>query len=310
MPQPQVAYMKGEFLPVEQCSVNVRSKAINYGLGVFEGIRAYWNAGHGELYVFRMAEHYERLRNSARICRLPFRLSAAEMGEITLDLLRRNGHRENVYVRPLLFVDQEGLSPTLPLSAEGVALTVWSQPLGDYLDGGGVTAVVSSWRRVGDNMIPARAKPTAAYLNSALARAEARDANADEAIFLTADGYVSEGSAEHLFLFLDGKLVTSTSQDDNLDGITRRTVLQLAREELGFETEVRRVSRTELYVAEEAFFVGTGAQVTPVVEIDHRPVGGGEIGLRTQGVKELYHRVVLNEVPRYAGWLTPVYGTG
>lgn len=308
MPQSLVAYMRGEFLPVEQCSVNVRNKALNYGLGVFEGIRGYWNAAREELYVFRMGEHYERLLKSARICRFPFAMSAAEMGEVTLDLIRRNQHRENVYIRPLLFSLEDGLSPTLPVREEDVALTIWTQPLMDYLDGGGVRAAVSSWRRVNDNMIPARAKPTAAYLNSALARAEANDANADEAIFLTGDGYVSEGSAEHIFLLLDGKLVTPTCQDDNLDGITRRTVLQLAKEELGWETEVRRVSRTELYVAEEAFFVGTGAQVAPVVEIDRRPLCGGNIGPRTQAMKDLYHQVVLNEVPRYAEWLTPVYG--
>lgn len=307
MPEPKVAYCRGEFRPVEECSVGIRSKALNYGLGVFEGIRGYWSASGNQVYVFRMAEHYRRLKQSARICRLPFALSVEELGEITRELLRRNEHREDVYIRPIAYLDVDSLAPTLPEGPGEVDVAIWTMPLTDYLNGDGVTAIVSSWRRVGDNMIPARAKPTAAYLNSALARAEARDAGVDEAIFLTADGYVSEGSAEHLFLVLDGKLVTSTTQDDNLDGITRRTILQIAAEELGFETEVRRVSRTELYIADEAFFVGTGAQVTPVVEIDRRKINGGTEGPMTRAVRDLYFRVVRNEVPRYSAWCCPVY---
>ena len=307
MPEPKVAYCRGAFRPVQECSVNIRSKALNYGLGVFEGIRGYWSESGNQVYVFRMAEHYRRLQQSARICRLPIPLSVEELGEITCELLRRNQHREDVYIRPIAYLDVDGLAPTLPEGPGGVDLAIWTMPLTDYLNGDGVTAIVSSWRRVGDNMIPARAKPTAAYLNSALARAEARDAGVDEAIFLTADGYVSEGSAEHLFLVLDGKLVTSTTQDDNLDGITRRTILQIVAEELGFATEVRRVSRTELYIADEAFFVGTGAQVTPVVEIDRRRINGGAEGPMTRAVRDLYFRVVRNEVERYSAWCCPVY---
>jgi len=307
MPDAQLAYFRGEYRPIEDSNVNIRSKALNYGLGVFEGIRGYWNAEKKQLFLFRLREHYERLHKSARICRMPLALSVENLNEVTCELCRRNGHREDVYIRPLVFVDVDTLSPTLPESEAEVGVAIWTMPLTDYLEGDGVTACVTSWRRVGDNMIPARAKPTAAYLNSALARAEARDAGCDEGIFLTNDGYVSEGSAEHLFLVLDGKLVTSTTQDDNLDGITRRTVLQIASEDLGYETEVRRVSRTELYIASEAFFVGTGAQVTPVLEIDHRPINNSKPGPMTTAIKDLYFGVVRGDIERYTDWAYPVY---
>ncbi len=156
-------------------------------------------------------------------------------------------------------------------------------------------------------MIPARSKPTAAYLNSALARFDAQANGFDEAIFLTQDGYVSEGSAEHLFLVRDGRLVTPTSQEDNLDGITRRTLAELARAELGLPVEERRVSRTELYIAEEAFFCGTGAEVAPLIAVDRRKIGDGKAGPITAKLSELYRRVGRAEEPKYAHWCTPVY---
>ncbi|HRU05933.1 MAG TPA: branched-chain amino acid transaminase [Candidatus Brocadiia bacterium] len=307
MPDPTVAYFRGKFVPLDQATVSVRCKALNYGLGVFEGIRGYWNASHNQLYVFRLREHFERLRKSCLICRLPLSHTVDELIEITCELLRRNEHREDVYVRPLVYVATELLAPALPTDPAEVDTTLWTLPLRNYFHGQALTAHVTSWRRVSDNMIPARAKPTGAYLNSALARAEAHEAKCDEAIFLTNDGYVSEGSAEHLFLVLDGKLVTSTAQDDNLDGITRRTILEIAAKELGIETVARRVSRTELYIADEAFFCGTGAEVVPVVSIDHRAVGNGEQGPVTTAICELYRRVVHNEVPKYSAWCHPVY---
>ena len=307
MPEPEFAYFNGDFRPLEDAKVSVRAKALNYGLGVFEGIRGYWNEGQEQLLLFRLREHYVRLSRSCRICRLPLKHSIEEMMELTCELCRRNGHREDVYVRPLYYVSSELLSPTLPTDPEDTEFTLWTLPLAHYLEAEGVRAIVTSWRRVADNMIPARAKPTAAYLNSALARAEARDAGAEEAIFLTNDGYVSEGSAEHLFLFIDGELVTPTCQDDNLDGITRRTILELAEKELGLPARVRRVSRTELYIAQEAFFVGTGAQVVPIIEIDHRHVGSGRAGPITAHVRDAYNGIVRGDTPGYDHWRHPVY---
>jgi len=306
MAEGTIAYYRGDFCPIEDATVNIRAKALNYGLGCFEGIRAYWCPDEEQLYVFRCREHYVRLRHSCRILGLRIEVDPDKLVEITLELLRRNGHREDTYVRPIAFCASQKLSPILvPQDNE---LAIYTLPLNDYLDTSkGITACVSSWRRLSDNTIPARAKPTAAYLNSALARDEAMANGFDEAIMLTGDGYVSEASAEHLFLVIDGRLVTPTTQDDNLDGITRRTILEIAPAELGIAVEVRRVSRTEPYTADEAFLCGTGAQVTPLVSIDRRPVGDGAVGPVTRKLQELYLRVVKNKIAKYSDWCTPAY---
>lgn len=306
MPEATVAYFKGAFRPIDEAKVSIRTKAFNYGLGCFEGIRAYWNAEKGQLYVFRIYDHYRRMHESCRIIKLPMTESVDHLVETTLELIRRNNHREDVYIRPIFYNGSEKLSPTLTTTDNEFAM--YTLPMGKYFSSPkGLTACVSSWRRVSDNMIPARSKPTAAYLNSALARFEAQANGYDEAIFLTNDGAVSEGSAEHIFIVRNGRLVTPTSQEDNLDGITRRTIMEIARSELGFDVEERRVSRTELYVADEAFVCGTGVELTPLVEIDRRTVGNGDCGPMTKKLMEYYHSVVHAEVPKYAGWCTPVF---
>jgi branched-chain amino acid aminotransferase len=228
------------------------------------------------------------------------------MAALTVELGRRNDVCQDVYFRPIFFVGDETLSPTLPETP--AVFAIWCMPLDDYLAGDGVTAMVTSWQRVGDNMIPPRAKPIAAYLNSALARADAKDAGCDEAVFLTNLGYVAEGSAEHVFIVRNGRLITPPTEDNNLDGITRRTLLEVVPKHLGHQVEVRHVGRTELYIADEMFFVGTGAQVTPVLSVDRRPLGDGRPGPITRRVRELYGRVVRNQVPEYGAWCTPVYG--
>ena len=299
------AFFNGEFCPVADANINIRSKALNYGLGCFEGIRAYWTAEANQLFVFRVRDHFERLNQSCRILRLPLAYGVDKLVDLTLELLRRNEHREDVYIRPLVYSGSEKLAPIL--SDEPCAFAMYTLPLQQYLDTTkGITACVSSWRRVGDNVIPARAKPTAAYMNSALARYEARTNGFDEAIFLTHDGFVSEGSAEHIFLVRGGKLVTPTNQEDNLDGVTRRTIADIAPE-LGLSVVERRISRTELYVAEEAFLCGTGAEIVPLVSIDRRPIGSGKVGPITQRVQALYFKVVHAQAPKFADWCMPVY---
>jgi len=306
MSDPNIVFYQGDFRPLEEAKVSIRIKGLNYGLGCFEGIRAYWNADREQLYVFRLREHYVRMHRSLRILHMPPPLSVERMCEVTLELLRRNAMRQDSYIRPIAFINSEKLSPLIV--PEDNAFAIYVIPLADYLDTSkGVRARVSSWRRLSDNMIPVAAKPTAAYLNSALARLEAQQVGADEGIFLTQEGYVSEGSAEHIILVRDGRLVTPAAEDDNLRGITRETLLELARAELGLETECRHVRRSELYVAEEAFFCGTGAQVTPIIEIDGRPIGDGSVGPVTQRMKDTYLRVVLGEIETYRHWCTPVY---
>ena len=308
MSERQVAYFDGAFVPLSEANVSIQCKALNYGLGCFEGIRAYWREEDERLLVFRLEDHYDRMLKSCRILRLDAGLTVAEMMGITDELCRRNGYACDTYLRPLVFDNSLELSPVIVPQRNMFAL--YGLPLRDYLDTSkGIRVCVSSWRRVSDNMLPARAKPTAAYLNSALARGEAQANGFAEAICLTNDGYVSEGSAEHVFLLRDGEFVTPTSQDDNLDGITRRTIIELAREELGWKVTERRVARTELYVADEVFFCGTGAEVTPVVEIDHRTVGDGEMGPLTRELQELFFRVVKGGVEKYAHWCHEL-GTG
>jgi len=300
-----VAYFRGGFVPLSEAKVSIRAKALNYGLGCFEGIRGYWNTARQQLYIFRMEDHYIRLHNSCRILRIQLPLSVEELCVVTKELIRRNGHREDVYIRPLAYIASELLSPTL--IPEDNELAIYTMPLADYLDtSNGITACVTSWTRLRDNMIPVRAKPTAAYLNSALARAEARERGCDEAIFLNANGFVSEGSAEHVFLVMNGDLVTPSTEDDNLRGITRATIAEIAAE-LNRRVIFRHVNRSELYIADEVFFCGTGAQITPVVKIDGRPVGNGRVGPVTSELQALYARVVRAEHPKYAHWCAPVY---
>ena len=306
MPEPTIVFFKDDFRPLADATVSIRAKGLNYGLGCFEGIRAYWCENEEQLYIFRCRKHYVRMHHSCKILGMRLDYGVDKLMELTAELLRRNEHREDTYIRPIVFNNCEKMSPVM--SPENNVLAIYTLPLSDYLNTSkGVTACVSSWRRVGDNMIPARAKPTGVYLNSALARQEARTNGYDEAIFLTNDGYISEGSAEHIFLVLDGKLVTPTSQDDNLDGITRKTLCELAPAKLNRDVEIRRISRTELYVADEAFLVGTGAQIAPLTMIDGRQVGDGTVGPITRELQDLFFEVVKNRAPEYSRWCMPVY---
>ncbi len=300
------SYHRGRFVDDADAQVSIRSKAVNYGLGCFGGIRAYWNEACEELFVFRLDDHIERLYESAHILGLTPPVDRATATAAVLELLRRNGARSDHYVRPLIFVDSDELSPTL--TDVPIGLSLYCQPLGKYFADESLHACVSSWRRVSDNAIPARAKPTGAYLNSALARAEARRNGFDEAIFLTGDGSVSEGSAAHLFLVRRGELISPPSTEDNLDGITRRSLIELARSEpLSWTVSERRISRTELYVADEVFLCGTAAELTPVTRIDHRGVGSGRVGERTTALGERFRAVARGHDDAWHHWLSPVW---
>jgi branched-chain amino acid aminotransferase len=297
-------FLRGAFVDDADARISVRAKAFNYGLGCFGGIRAYGR--DDELYVFRLDDHVQRLVNSARILGLESPHGAEEIAEIILELLRRNEARGDHYIRPILFVDSDELSPTL--TDVPVSLAVYCLPLGNYFGKDSLSACVSSWQRVADNAIPASAKPTAAYLNSALARAEAKRNGFDDAILLTAEGVVSEGSAAHLFMARRGELISPPSTQDNLDGITRRSLIELARAKpLSWPVVERTIARTELYLADEVFLCGTAAELTPVTRIDHRPIGSGEVGRMTRALRERFREVTHGADPRYDSWLTPVY---
>jgi len=300
------AFFRGEFVPLRDANINVMTHGFNYGTAVFEGIRAYWNADEEQLFGLELVPHYERIRSSARLLMMEVRQSPEELAEITVELLRRDGLREDVYLRPIVYKSSETIGVRLHnLDAD---IVIFGVPFGQYIDTeGGIRAQVSTWRRTDDNAIPARGKITGAYVNGALAKSEAQLNGYDEAIILNADGHVSEGSAENLFIVKNGAVITPSSTDNILEGITRRRLIDMARTDLGAEVRERSIDRTELYGADEVFLCGTGAQISPVIEIDRRTIGNGRPGPITRELSRAYFDAVRGRLPAYRDWLTPVY---
>ncbi|HEX2193748.1 MAG TPA: branched-chain amino acid transaminase [Candidatus Limnocylindria bacterium] len=301
-----LAFFRGQLVPLGDARVSVMTHAFNYGTAVFEGIRAYWNADEQQLFALDLLAHYQRLKQSARMLMMEVPYSADELAAHTVEMLRRDGMREDVYVRPIVYKSSEVIGVRLHnLDADVV---IFGVPFGQYIDTeGGIRAQVSTWRRTDDNAIPARGKITGAYVNGALAKSEAQLNGFDEAIVLTQDGHVSEGSAENLFIVKNGKLITPAVTDNILEGITRRRLMQVARERLEVTSEERTVDRTELYHADEVFLCGTGAQLSPVVEIDRRIIGNGRPGPITRQLHDIYFGAVRGREPAYRDWLTPIY---
>jgi branched-chain amino acid aminotransferase len=303
-----IVFFRGRFMPVQEATVSIATHALNYGTGCFEGIRGYWNEGHGELYLLRLLDHYRRLQRSARFLRISLPLSPKEMAAMTVELVRSNGYRRDVYVRPLAFKS----NPAIRVGLIGLddAFGCFTAPMGDYHSvGEGLSVTVSSWRRNGDSAIPPRVKTTGGYMNAAIAVADAQAGGYDEAILLTADGFVSEASAANLFAVRDGQLVTPDVSSDILPGITRSGLLDIAHR-AGIPAVERRVARTELHLADELFLCGTGVQIAPITSLDGRPVGDGEIGPVTRELQRRYFAAVRGEDDVLLPWLTPVYGAG
>ena len=301
------AFFRGEFVAIDQAQVSIMTHGLNYGTGCFEGIRAYWNDDEQDLYIFRLAEHYERMHRSARILRIDLPYTVKELNEITIELLHREGYRQDAYIRPLAFKADEIIGVRLHDLTDHFAM--FAVPFGRYIEKEeGAHVCISSWRRVDDNAVPARAKITGAYINSALAKTDAILNGYDEALVLTQDGHISEGSAENFFMVRNGALITPPVSSDILEGITRDTVIELAREEMGLTTIERTIDRSEIYTCQEAFFCGTGVQVAAITQIEHRSIGDGLIGPVVTRLREIYFDVVRGNHPKYRHWCTPVYG--
>ena len=299
-----IAFHEGQYRPLRECNVNISTHALQYGTMVFGGMRGYFNAEHGRLYIFRLRDHLERLTKSARIMQMKPPLSAEEMQEVAIELARRNQARQNIYFRPFIYKSALQLSPRLHDVQDSFAMYVI--PLDDYLDTTrGLRVAVSSWRRIDENIIPTRAKASGGYINSALAKSEAVQNGNDEAIFLDMRGFVSEGSAENLFLVRDGVLITPHVASAVLEGITRRTIIELARAR-NIPVAERDVARSELYIADELFLCGTGAQVAWVAEVDRRVVGNGEMGPITQKLRADFLSIVRGTNPEFQHWLTGI----
>lgn len=300
----QYAYFDGAIVPVAEAKIGIMNNTFHYGTGCFGGIRGYWNEEAEELYVFRIIDHYRRFLNSAKMLLCDLEYTPEELAAITVDLLAREGWRQNCYVRPVAYKDDGFYRVWLHDAQDKVAIV--TIPVDAYLKAeGGARVCVSSWRRVDDTAIPARGKVNGSYVNSALIKSDAMLSGYDEAIVLSQDGHVSEGSAANFMLVRDGVLITAPVTDNILEGITRRTVLELAQRELNLTVVERPIDRTELYIADEAFFCGTGVQVTPVASIDNRALGRSP-GPITASIRDLYFDVVYGRRADYMHWLTPV----
>ncbi len=305
MALPKFAYFEGQIVPFTEAKISIATHAFNYGTGIFAGVRAYWNEGEQRLYLFRPYDHYRRFLNSAKIMLMDFDHTPESLTEITRQLLQREGYQTDVYIRPLGYKAELGIGVKLHGLRDEIA--IFALPFGSYVKNEeGVHVTISSWRRIDDNMIPARGKIVGAYANSALIKSDALRAGFDEALVLTESGHVSEGSAMNLFMVRNGVLITPPVTDNILEGITRRSVMTLAREELGLPVEERSIDRTELFLAEELFLTGTAAQIAAVTQVDHRPVGDGQMGEITRQLRAIFEQVVRGKNPKYAHWNVPV----
>jgi branched-chain amino acid aminotransferase len=299
-------FFDGELMRYHDVRIGAMTHALHYGTGCFEGIRAYWNADHQQLYLLQADAHYTRLRRSASILRMSLPYANERLVEWTLELLRLNDARTDTYIRPLLFVSSEIIG--VRLHDVDYSLLIYTAPLGAYIAvESGIRCMTSSWRRVPDAAIPARAKVTGSYVNSALAKSEALENGCDEAIMLAVDGHVSEGSAENLFMIKDGVVVTPPVTDDILEGVTRMLLMGLIRDHLGLPVVERSIDRTELYACDELFLCGTGAQVSPVIELDKRVIGSGSVGRHSKRLQDIYFRAVRGDDERYRDWVVPVH---
>jgi branched-chain amino acid aminotransferase len=295
------AFFQKKFMPLSEAKIGVLTHALHYGTACFEGIRGNWDSRQNKFCLFRIQDHYKRMLDGCRILKIKLPYSIDKLCQLTGELVERSGYQENVYIRPLAYKSSEVVGVRLHNLDDDFLIIVTTLP--PYLDAeNGVRCCTSSWRRVDDTMIPPRGKICGIYVNSALAKTEACENGFDEAILLTQDGHVSEGSGENIFLILGGTLITPPSFDNILMGITRDTVIRLAKNELAIDTIERQIDRSELYMAEECFFTGTAANVAPVLEIDHRPIGSGKIGKVTAKLQKLFAEVVVGRNARYSGW--------
>jgi branched-chain amino acid aminotransferase len=300
-----IVFFESNFVPLREAKVGILTHALHYGTGVFEGIRGYWEEGQKELYLVRPQEHYQRWRANCGILLIDLPLKAQELVDLTKDVVRRNHFQSNLYIRPLAYKSAQriGVHPD-----EQSEFTLVAIPFGDYINSqNGIHAGVVSWRRIQDNAIPGRAKICGAYVNSALAGDEARLNGFDEAIFLTESGHVAEGASCNIFVVRGGKLITPPVTENILEGITRDSVMELARQELHLEVVERRVNRSELYVADEIFFTGTAVEICPISRVDHRTVGAGNVGPVTTALRNLYVQATRGHLPVYRKWVVPVY---
>lgn len=306
MELPGYAYFKGEIVPYSEAKVGVLTHALNYGTAVFGGLRGYWNEEQEQLFIFRPKDHFQRFINSAKLINILLDQTPDDLTRLVGELLRVEGYHRDVYVRPLAFKADEIIGVKLHgLTDE---LSIVAMPFDKYVTNDtNAHVTVSSWRRVDDNSIPARGKVSGAYANSALIKTDAVQAGFDEALVLNQDGHLSEGSAMNVFMLRNGELITPPITANILEGITRRTVIELAQEELGLTVIEREIDRTEVYLCDEFFMTGTAAQITAVTRVDYRWLGTGKMGPVTERLRRLFQEIVRGRYPKFDHWIEPVY---
>ncbi len=301
-----IVYFRGNYVPLREAQVGILTHALHYGTGVFEGIRGYWNHAEQQLFLVRPREHFERWKQNCGILRIHVPQSAEQLCEITLELARRNSFRTDIYIRPIAYKCAERVGVR---TDDEDAFALVALPFGAYLPDKGLHAGVSSWRRIDDNAIPARGKICGAYVNSVLASDDARRAGFDEALLLNESGHVAEGATCNIFMVRKHRLITPSITENVLEGITRDSVIDLARHQLGLEVVERPIDRSELYLCEELFLTGTAVGIGPVVRVDHRPVQDGEIGPLTSEMRRVYFEAVRGHMPMYRKWLLPAFAS-
>jgi branched-chain amino acid aminotransferase len=303
----QQVYHQGEFVDFNKANISIANITFLYGLGVFSGIRAHYNAQAKQLYIFRVADHFKRTLNAAKLVKFEnFQkdFDETKFTNIIKELLKINKIKTDAYIRVSLYIKENGISVKFGGYAD--TMSIFLYPLGDYVPTTGMRCTMSSWTRIEDNAIPARAKVFGAYVNSAFAKSEALARGFDEAIVMDQRGHVVEGSAENIFIVREGKLITPPITDNILEGITRKTVLELAND-LKIPIEERSIDRTELIYADEVFLCGTGAKISPVSEIDGQKIGSKQIGPISKQIQDKYFSLVAGNDKQYLGWLTTVY---
>jgi branched-chain amino acid aminotransferase len=294
-------WMDGEFIRWDKAKVHVLTHALHYGTGVFEGIRAYWNGNN--LLIFRLEDHIQRLINSAKVYWMDLPYNANGFKDIILELCRKNQLKTGSYIRPIVF---RGLGEFgLNLLDSPVQCVIAAFPLGAYLKEGGVKVCTSSWRRIPDDSIPSTSKTCGAYVTSSLAKAEANMRGFDEAILLDDKGFLAEGSGENIFLIKEGILHTPPISNSILQGITRKSVIEIAIDQQ-FMVKEQSLLKSELFVSDEAFFTGTAAEITPILEVDNRKIGNGSEGKITLTLKKILSDAVLGKISKYKSWITTV----
>tara|TARA_B100001179_G_scaffold42985_1_gene28370 strand:- start:245 stop:1177 length:933 start_codon:yes stop_codon:yes gene_type:complete len=302
------AFFNGQKVSLKDAKVGIMTHALHYGTAVFEGIRGNWNESKEKMIIFRLKEHYDRLLRGANILKMNLGYTSQEMCDITVDLVKSNGYKEDVYIRPLAYKSQE-LVANLKLHELEDDLSIIVIPFGAYIDNTKpIKCQTSSWRRPEDTMMPTGVKLAGLYTTSILAKTEAVSAGYDEAILLNNDGTVSEGSGENLFMVQNGEIITPTETDNCLLGITRNTIIQIAKNELNIDIKERRIHRSELYLADEIFLTGTAAHVTSVGSLDNRTIGNGKVGQITKTLQDIYFSIVSGKIEdkKYKSWLTEV----